>query len=128
MLFISSGRQNLRRSDSSLAWRIPPLPKKLAASIECKPPPTKQAKKPAQAPAVDTHILDHMPLTVNLGDATYTYNLPFLRDNPDRANVYDVKCYRGLVDWDSSDPKPPKKKGTDAGAEKKGKAKSVLLS
>ena len=52
--------------------------------------------------ATATHMLDYESFGVNIGDMTFHYMAPYLRDNDQgsQQDVYDRKCYRVRTSWD----------------------------
>ncbi|CAK0814127.1 unnamed protein product [Prorocentrum cordatum] len=85
-LYIEGLANNLRRSDGCLAEQ----------ADEGKPTTEKSVVK---TEAGATHIIDYMDLQWAVADQTYTYTLPYLKDNPDHSEFFG-KCYRATSPWD----------------------------
>ncbi|CAK0797145.1 unnamed protein product, partial [Prorocentrum cordatum] len=101
-LYIEGLANNLRRSDGCLAWAIAPLPVKKGGAKEADEGSAKKKAATATAKteaAVATHIIDYMDLQWTMADQTYTYTLPYLKDNPDHAEFFG-KCHRATSPWD----------------------------
>ena len=93
---------NPRLSTWCAAWCVPPLPKKVVEKEKNMATDEKEKKKKKADDATATHMLDYESFSVNIGDMTFHYMAPYLRDNDQgsQQDVYDRKCYRVRTSWD----------------------------
>ena len=110
-LFISGMSNNLKKSDGCIAWAIPPLSKKTKVDIKHKAEADTNESSSAPAkkqkmnrPPVATHIIDYMDISFDTLSTTYKCKVPYLQDNPELRDGYDVNFHRQSIHWDDGEP------------------------
>ena len=68
-----------------------------AQAAKVKKPNAQKLKKPDP---IATHMISWKKIQFEVASQEYEYSLPVLVDNPDNAQVYNVRCFRKNVPWD----------------------------
>ena len=90
-----------------MAWLIPPITKKAKlgeAASQADSSKGGGAGRMQKPPQVPTHLIDYEDLLIEVATVSYVYQVPYLKDNPDFADVNDSKCYRAATAWDEGEP------------------------